>query len=56
MDSTQSTTGDISSTQLPRPRDQISQLVELFRLDLHGGKSLNGSAAQHHVPRTIAIL
>lgn len=54
MDSTQSTTGDISSIQLPRPRDQISQLVELFRLDLHGGKSLNGSAAQHHVPRTTA--
>ena len=34
MDSTQSTAGDVSSKQLPRARDQISQLVEQFRLDL----------------------
>lgn len=54
MDSTQSTTGDVSSKQLPRARDQISQLVEQFRLDRLDGVSLNSSAAQHHVPRATA--
>ena len=37
MDSTQSTTDDVSSKQLPRTRDQISQLVDQLRLDLHDG-------------------
>ena len=54
MDSTQSTADDVSSKQLPRARDQISQLVEQLRLDLHDGVSLNCSAAQHHVPRSTA--
>ena len=54
MVSTQSTTGDVSSKQLPRARDQISQLVEQFRLDLYEGASLNGSAAQHLVARSTA--
>ena len=40
MDSTQSTTGDVSSKQLPRARDQISQLVEQFHLNLHDGDHL----------------
>ena len=54
MDSTQSNTGDVSSKQLPRARDQISQLVEQFRSDLRDGASLNSSAAQHHVARSTA--
>lgn len=35
MDSAHSTTGNVSSKQLPRERHQISQLVEQVRFDLH---------------------
>ena len=54
MDSTYSTTVDVSSKQLPWARDQISQLVEHLRLDLQHGTSLNRSAADNHVPRSTA--
>ena len=54
MDSTQSTTGDVSSKQLPWPRDQISQLVLQIRLDQHDGASLNHCAPENGVPRTTA--
>ncbi len=54
MDSTYSTTGDVSSKQLPRARDQISQLVQQLRLDVQQGVSLNQSAAGNDVPRTTA--
>ena len=54
MDSTQSTTGDVSSKQHLWPRDQISQLVERLRLDQSSGASLNQSASEIGVPRTTA--
>ncbi len=54
MDSTQSTTGDLSSKQHLWPRDQISQLVEHLRFDQSSGASLNQSASETVVPRTTA--
>lgn len=54
MDSTQSTTGDVSPKQSLWQRDQISQLVQQLRLDLHVGASLNRSASEHQVARTTA--
>lgn len=54
MDSTYSTTGDVSSKHLPWGRDKISQLVQQLRLDVQQGASLNHSAAVHDVPRTTA--
>ncbi len=54
MDSTLSTTGDVSSKQHLWPRDQISQLVEHLRLDQSSGASLNQSASETGVPRTTA--
>lgn len=54
MDSTQFTTGVVSPKQLPRARDQISQLVEQIRLDLHEGASLNQSASINGVARSTA--
>ena len=46
MDSTQFTTGDVSSKQLPRARDQISQLVVQFPSDFREGASYNSSVAE----------
>ena len=54
MDSTYSTTGDVSSKQLPWTRDKISQVVQQLRWDVQHGASLNHSAAGHDVPRTTA--
>ena len=54
MDSTQFTTGVVSPKQLNRARDQIAQLVEQIRLDLHEGASLNQSASINGVARSTA--
>ena len=54
MDSTQFTTGVVSPKQLHRARDQISQLDEQIRLDLHEGASLNQSASVNGVARLTA--
>lgn len=54
MDSAHSTTGNVSSKQLPRERHQISQLVEQVRFDLHQGASLNRSASSNGVARSTA--
>ena len=52
MDSTPFTTGVVSPKPLPRARDQISQLVEQIRSDLHEGASLNQSASINGVARS----
>ena len=54
MDSNQSTTGNVSSKQHLWPRDQISKLVDQFRLDQFNGASLKKTASDNRVPRTTA--
>lgn len=54
MDSTQSTTGNVSSKQHLWPRDQISHFVEQFRLDQIDGASLKQTVSDNGVPRTTA--
>ena len=54
MDSTYSSTDNVSSKQHSWARDQISQLVQQIRLDQHEGTSLNQSALENHVPRSTA--
>lgn len=54
MDSIQSTTGNDSSKQHLWPRDQISRLIDQFRLDQINGASLKQTASDNRVPRTTA--
>ncbi len=54
MDSTQSTTGNVSSKQRLWPRDQISQIVVQLRLDQSNRASLKQSASDNGVARTTA--
>lgn len=54
MDSTQCTTGNVSSKQHCRSRDQISHLAEQIRLDQIDGASLKQTASDNGVARTTA--